>query len=162
MTKAEIRVDKILRETPLIDGHNDLPYTINKYLDDDLSRLHLEDLTLEDPWKSSMWSHTDIKRLREGRVGAQFWVSFIFCNGTRNYTKYALDRIEVIHQFVDKYPDTFSWADSVAGIRAAFKAGKIASLIGIENGQAIGNNRHEEEYSLRALRDFYDKGVRYS
>ena len=161
-TKEEIRVDRILRESPLIDGHNDLAFTIQKYEHSDVSRLHLEDLTLEDPRKSSNWSRTDIKRLRQGRVGAQFWASFVFCNGTTNSTKAALDGIEIIHQFVDKYPDTLYWADSVASIRAGFRAGKIASLIGIENGRAIGNQRNDLEYSLRALRDFYDKGVRYS
>ena len=146
------RVKRILDETPLIDGHNDLPFTVGKYLDFEVSKLHLEDLTIEDPWKYSEWSRTDINRLRKGMVGAQFWVSFVWCNSTQP-VKDAMQAIDVIHQMVAKYPDVFHWADSVASIREGFRKGKISSLIGLENGQGIGD-------SLGVLRLFYSLGVR--
>ena len=58
-------MDEILSHTPLIDGHNDFPHSVRKYLDRDVSRLQMEDLTNIEPWASQPDSHTDIKRLRE-------------------------------------------------------------------------------------------------
>merc|ERR1719347_590782 len=86
-------------------------------------------------------------------VGAQFWVSFVWCNSTQP-VKNAMQAIDVVHQMVAKYPDVFHWADSVASIREGFRKGKISSLIGLENGQGIGD-------SLGVLRLFYSLGVRY-
>jgi len=69
-TRAELqRVDRILRQTPLIDGHNDLPWAIRSDHNNDLSAVDLN----SDTRTLTPALHTDIPRLRQGRVGGQFW-----------------------------------------------------------------------------------------
>jgi len=152
-SEVERRVDDILSRTPLIDGHNDLAYSVKMNLDNNVSRLELEDLTSLQPWASQADSNTDIWRLREGRLGGQFWSAYIGCDSTDPVREF-LEQMDVIKQIVAKYPETFHYADSVAGIRAGFRAGKISSLIGVESGHAINS-------SLGVLRSLYSLGARY-
>ena len=151
-SEVERRVDRILSQTPLIDGHNDLAYSVKMILKNNVSRLQLEDLTSLQPWASQEDSNTDIRRLRQGRVGGQFWSAYIGCDSTEPVKEF-LEQMDVIKQIVRKYPDTFHYAESVADIRAGFKAGKISSLIGVESGHAIDS-------SLGVLRSLYTLGAR--
>uniref|UniRef100_A0A182UK51 Dipeptidase n=1 Tax=Anopheles melas TaxID=34690 RepID=A0A182UK51_9DIPT len=65
-------VRKVLKEVPLIDGHNDLPWNIRKFLKNQLREFRFgEDLRDITPWSTSAWSHTDLRRLKEGMVSAQ-------------------------------------------------------------------------------------------
>ncbi|KAL9696707.1 hypothetical protein quinque_016286 [Culex quinquefasciatus] len=65
-------VRKVLKEVPLIDGHNDLPWNIRKFLKNQLREFRFgEDLRDITPWSTSAWSHTDLRRLKEGMVAAQ-------------------------------------------------------------------------------------------
>ncbi|KOX81309.1 hypothetical protein WN51_00217 [Melipona quadrifasciata] len=65
-------IRRILTEVPLIDGHNDLPWNVRKFVHNQLGEVNLSsDLGRVDPWARSDWSHTDIPRLRAGLVGAQ-------------------------------------------------------------------------------------------
>lgn len=63
----------ILRRTPLIDGHNDLPWNIRRFAHNRLEYVNFTDGLVNDPWYKSPWSHTDLPRLKRGLVGAQFW-----------------------------------------------------------------------------------------
>ena len=113
------------------------------------------DLTKLEPWASDSTSQTDLRRLRKGMVGGQFWSAYMSCD--TQYTdavQTCLEQIDVIHQLVRNYPDDLQWADSADGIESAFKSGKIASLVGVESGHAIGS-------SLAVLRTIYDAGARY-
>ena len=152
-TEVERRVDDILSRTPLIDGHNDLAYSVKINLNNNVSLLELEDLTDIQPWASQTDSNTDIRRLREGKVGGQFWSAYIGCDSD-DPVKEFVEQMDVIKQIVAKYPETFHYADSVAGIRAGFRAGKVSSLIGVESGHAINS-------SLGVLRSLYTLGARY-
>jgi membrane dipeptidase len=96
---------------------------------------------------------TDIPRLREGRVSGQFWSVFI-PSGMSNPARTQLEQIELARRMIDAYPDTFLLATRAADVERARAQGKIASLLGMENGQALEN-------SLGALRAFYALGVRY-
>src|SRR5690606_19732769 len=60
------RARAILSTTPLVDGHNDLPWAIRQY------EAAPHDVVAYD-LRSRTPGHTDIPRLREGMVGAQFW-----------------------------------------------------------------------------------------
>ena len=72
----------------------------------------------------------------------------------KDATRTFIDQMDVVKQFVQKYPDTFQFATTAADIEDAVAKGKIASLIGVEGGHAIDS-------SLGTLRQLYDLGARY-
>jgi len=150
------RVYRVLGEYPIIDGHNDFPMGIRSLLKNDVDQLNFDhDLTQEEPWASYYANHVDLPRMRKGQMGGQFWSAFISCKSQyADAIQLFLEQIDVIKQFVARYPDDLHWAVSTADIEAARKSGKIASMIGVESGHAIGS-------SLPILRTLYDMGARY-
>src|SRR6266568_2403325 len=138
---------RILRTTPLIDGHNDIPDAIRER-----GGLDSVDFSVLQPTLM-----TDIPKLRAGVVGAQFWAAYVpvtTIHGGEHPAVYTLEQIDLAHRLCAKYPGTFAEARTAADIERNFRAGKISCLIGIEGGHAIEN-------SLGALRAFADLGVRY-
>jgi membrane dipeptidase len=137
---------ELLRSTPLIDGHNDLPWLIREETGGDVAAFHLERNNDFD---------TDIPRLREGMVGAQFWSVWIPGETPAGEAKrLQLEQIHTARQIIDTHPETFELALTADDIERLFSEGKIASLIGMEGGYALNN-------SLDAVREFYGLGVRY-
>jgi len=140
------RAKEILRTTPLIDGHNDLPWVIREETGGDVQAFQLE---LQNSFD------TDIPRMREGMVGAQFWSVWIPGETAASDTKRVqLEQIKTAQEIVDKHPDTFELALTADDIERVFADGKIASLFGMEGGYALHN-------SLDNVEAFYDLGVRY-
>ena len=140
---------KLHAESLVIDGHNDLPWELRRKD----SGASFRDIDLLRPQKNL---HTDIPRLRVGGVGAQFWSAYVPADtGKKGVAlKTTLEQIDTIHRMVARYPDTFEMASGTADIERIRKAGKIASLIGIEGGHSI-------EGSIGTLRCLYRLGVRY-
>jgi membrane dipeptidase len=138
----------IHRDAPVIDGHNDLPWELREK-----DGLAFRTIDLRRPQPAF---HTDIPRLRKGGVGVQFWSAYVPASTGRKGTavKNTLEQIDVIHRMVARYPDVFEMTGTTAEINRARKAGKIASLIGVEGGHSIDN-------SLDVLRCFHRLGVRY-
>src|SRR5260370_8514762 len=123
---------RILRTTPLIDGHNDIPDAIRER-----GGLDSVDFSVLQPRLM-----TDIPKLRAGGVGAQFWAAYVPVTTIHEGTHpavYALEQIDLSHRLCAKYPGTFAEAGTAADIERNFKAGKISFLIGIEGGHAIEN-----------------------
>jgi membrane dipeptidase len=142
------RAKRILRQTPLIDGHNDLPWRIRE---DSIARGNVDayDLRKHTP------GQTDLDRLKKGMVGAQFWSVYIPGEWRDSgYARVQLEQIAIARRMIAKYPDRLALALSADDIRRDFKQGKIGSLLGLEGGHAIEN-------SLGALRAYYDLGARY-
>ncbi|MGZ3333297.1 MAG: dipeptidase [Gemmatimonadaceae bacterium] len=142
------RARRILSQTPLIDGHNDLPWRIRE---DTVAHGNVDiyDLRKHTP------GHTDLDRLKKGMVGAQFWS--VYTPGEyrdSGYARVQLEQIDIARRVIAKYPDRLALALSAEDIRRDFKQGKIGSLLGLEGGHAIEN-------SLGALRAYYALGVRY-
>ena len=144
------QVLEILKEVPLIDGHNDVPWQYRGRADYKFSEIDFMDTTeLERPM------HTDIPRLKEGGVGAQFWSVFV-PYGLRGSeaVQATMEQIDFVHKMTEYYPDEFELALTADDIERIHANGKIASLIGMEGGHSIHN-------SLGALRQFYKLGARY-
>lgn len=136
---------RIHRESILVDGHNDLPWNLRDKKTPGFTRLDIS--------RSQKTLHTDIPRLRQGGLGAQFWSAWVPTESKHPVTQ-TLEQMDVIYRMVASYPDTFEMAYSVDDILRARKDGKIASLIGLEGGHSIDN-------SLGVLRMLYRLGARY-
>jgi membrane dipeptidase len=136
---------ELLTRVPLVDGHNDLAWEIR----DDAGG----DPLAYDLRKRHEKGDTDIPRLREGLVGGQFWSVWI-PSGDPTPARTQLEQIDIVRRMIDDYPDVFLFATRADDVEAAHRAGKIASFLGMENGQALQN-------SLGPLRTYYELGVRY-
>jgi membrane dipeptidase len=150
------RVDRVLLQTPLIDGHNDLPWEIRERFKSDVAAVNLMADTSHLPVEAGQAAlMTDIPRLRAGHVGAQFWSVWIPVS-TQGFeaVQMTLEQIDLVKRMSAQYPSDFAMAYSAADIRRIHKSRKIASLIGIEGGHQINN-------SLAVLRQMYDAGARY-
>ncbi|HUP62946.1 MAG TPA: dipeptidase [Thermoanaerobaculia bacterium] len=145
------RIDRILREVPLIDGHNDLPWQYRERVKNEIEKLDIR----ADQSKLEKPLHTDIPRLKQGRVGAQFWSVYVPASlKGADAVVATLEQIDVVHRLNALYPDTFALALTADDITRIHKRGMIASLIGMEGGHSIHN-------SLGTLRMLYHAGARY-
>jgi membrane dipeptidase len=136
---------------PLIDGHNDLPWELRQRVSNHLDKLDIAEDTsrLEKPL------HTDVPRLKQGGVGGQFWSVYIPSDmGGPQAVGIVMEQIDVVHRLAERHPDAFEIATTADDIERIHKAGKIASLIGMEGGHSIDN-------SLGVLRQLYAAGARY-
>ena len=148
-TKA--RIDRILKSTPLIDGHNDLPWALRENYGSQVEAIDVS----ADSDKLPKPLMTDIARLRTGRVGGQFWSVYIPAEVTGDAAiRMTIDQIDIVKRLVGKYPGDLELATTAADVVSIHKAGRIASLIGMEGGHQIGN-------SMAALRAMYALGARY-
>ncbi|HEV7765682.1 MAG TPA: dipeptidase [Thermoanaerobaculia bacterium] len=150
-TNAQPAVDRILKEVPLIDGHNDLPWQYRERAKNQLAKIDIR----QDQSKIEKPLHTDIARLRQGRVGGQFWSVYVPASMKgADAVQATLEQIDVVHRLDAIYPDTLALALTADDVTRIHKSGKVASLIGIEGGHSINN-------SLGVLRQMYDVGARY-
>lgn len=153
------RALRVLSSTPVMDGHNDLPWRIRE------DSTHPMDVDAYDLHKRTP-GMTDLARLKAGHVGAQFWS--IYTPGeptdavykskgavasTPGYARVQLEQFDIAKRVIAKYPE-LAWTPTSAQAKAAMKSGKIASLLGLEGGHAIEN-------SLALLRLYYELGARY-
>jgi membrane dipeptidase len=150
------RVDRVLAKTPLIDGHNDLPWELRDRSKGHLATIDLRSDTTKLPVpEGGATLMTDIARLRAGRVGGQFWSVWVPTDLEGNDAVQAtLEQIDLVKRMVAMYPADFQMAYTAADIRRIHRSRKIASLIGVEGGHSINN-------SLATLRTMYDLGARY-
>jgi len=137
---------EILDVAPIADGHNDLPWVIREKARGNV-------------WQWDIAGHvesdTDIPRLREGKVGTQFWSVYVPTGmSPLDAMRTQLEQIDIAREIIARYPDDLGFADSVSSIYGEHKRGRIASLLGMEGGHTLVN-------SLGALRAYYALGVRY-
>lgn len=144
------RVDRILAKTPLVDGHNDVPWQYRDRVGLQVDTLDLHDTTtLEPPM------HTDLQRLRAGKAGGVFWSVWVPVKlSGPEAALTCLEQIDVVHQMVARYPEQLGLALGADDVVRIHKEGRVASLIGMEGGHSIGD-------SLGALRMMYAAGARY-
>jgi membrane dipeptidase len=146
------RVARVLKATPLIDGHNDWPEV-------------LREREGEGRWTKDLRSglgtrqpepyDTDIARLRQGMVGGQFWSVFVSSAlPGPEQVRQTFEQIALVYSFAERYPDTFALARTAADVRRIHKGGRIAALIGVEGGGQI-------DQSLDVLRAYRALGAGY-
>jgi membrane dipeptidase len=143
--EVSAKARRIHQSALLFDGHNDLPWKLRELGDVSFTSI--------DIGRRLERGQTDIPRLREGGLKAQFWSVYIPSEHA-NPARTVAEQIDLVHRMVERYPDDLAMAASADDVERVVKAGKIASLIGIEGGVAI-----EEDLAL--LRDFYRLGARY-
>ncbi len=150
-SNIQLRVARLLKQTPLIDGHNDLPEALRGGFGNKWASVDLQ----QDTRKITPPLHTDIPRLHAGGVGGQFWSVWVSpqIKGA-DAVQATLDQIDIVRHMAATYPQDLQMAFTADDIVRIHKSGRIASLIGIEGGHQINN-------SLGTLRQMYQLGVRY-
>ena len=143
------RIDRILKRTPLIDGHNDLPWALREDHKQSVEGLESGTDGREPPLM------TDMERMRAGRVGGQFWSVYI--PGTTlgdEAIRTTLEQIDTAHRLIEAYPEHLEFAESADDMVRIHRKRRIGSMLGVEGGNQIGG-------SMAALRQFHARGVRY-
>ncbi len=139
------RARRIHSSLPVVDGHNDFPWKARVRAGGDLD--------VADPSTSLEGYHTDLGRLRDGGVGAQFWSVFVPA-WTPEPFRTTLEQIELVEAMVQRHPDRLEFATTSEDVERIRSGGRTACLLGAEGG-------HVNENSLEKLRDLFDRGVRY-
>ncbi|MFL5608902.1 MAG: dipeptidase, partial [Gemmatimonadaceae bacterium] len=153
------RALRVLRTSPVMDGHNDLPWRIRE------DSMHPGDVEAYDLRRRTP-GMTDLARLRQGHVGAQFWSIYIpgervdrtyapngAVSSVPGYARVQMEQFDIARRVIARYPE-LEWTPTAKEVRASMKRGRIGSLLGMEGGHAIEN-------SLPLLRQYYDLGARY-
>jgi membrane dipeptidase len=145
------RVARVLKATPLIDGHNDWAEVLREREGDGRWTLDLRSALGTRP----IPYNTDIERLRQGMVGGQFWSVYVSADlPPLEEIKETLEQIDLVKDIVARYPDTFALARTAADVRRIHQEGRIASMIGVEGGNQIADD-------LSVLRAYHDLGAGY-
>jgi membrane dipeptidase len=147
MTTDVDRARSLLSQSPILDGHNDLPWALRE-----LGRSNLDGVDLTGGIAET---HTDLPRLRAGGVGAQFWSVFVPSKLQGDGAVAAtLEQIDLTRRLIARFPGALEQAGTADDVERAMAAGKVASLMGAEGGHSIAS-------SLGVLRTLYTLGVRY-
>ena len=148
--KVQARIDRILKATPLIDGHNDIAEQLAENY-----RRSIVGLASGTDRRPDHPLMTDMARLRQGRVGGQFWSVYIDGAITGDAAiRETIEEIDLVRRMIDAYPSDLELARTANDVVRIHKAGRVASMIGVEGGRQIGG-------SLAALRQYYNLGARY-
>ncbi|AKH44070.1 membrane dipeptidase [Altererythrobacter atlanticus] len=145
-----------LEAAPVWDGHNDVPGQLRDRYGNVIADFDFNDGTDVPPsdWGSPSL-HTDLPRLREGKLGAQFWSVYVSASLPEpEATVAVMEQIDVMKRLIARYPDQLALSLTADDVEQAMAQGRIASLLGMEGGGALHG-------SLAVLRQFYDLGARY-
>lgn len=141
---------------PVFDGHNDVPIQLRARFDNQINNFDFADTSstgATHPAGRTM--HTDIARLTEGRVGAQYWSVYVPVSLSESEAvQMTIEQIDVMKRLIDRYPQSLRYVETADEVERAMADGRVASLLGMEGGHSIGS-------SLAVLRQMYALGARY-
>lgn len=145
-----------LEAAPVFDGHNDTPGQLRSRFNNQINDFDFTDtLPTADPATGEGAMHTDLVRLKAGKVGAQFWSVYVPHNANEAAAvQQAIEQIDVTKRLIARYPQAMRYVETADQVETAMRDGRIASLLGMEGGYSIGSN-------LGVLRQFYAMGARY-
>ncbi|MGY6551375.1 MAG: dipeptidase [Erythrobacter sp.] len=145
-----------LEAAPVFDGHNDVPNQLRARFANRINDFDFTDtLNTADPETGTGAMHTDLARLKTGKVGAQFWSVYVPHNDDEAVAvQQTIEQIDVTKRLIARYPQAMAYAETADQVEAAMAEGRIASLLGMEGGYSIGSN-------LGVLRQMYAMGARY-
>jgi membrane dipeptidase len=153
-TTPEETARAALARSPVVDGHNDVPEQLRARFGNDFSKFDFRDMSATATQKGGKM-HTDLARMRMGKVGGQFWSVWVDASLPEPEAVLEVtEQIDVVERLVAAYPKDMMLARSADDIETAFRQKRIASLIGMEGGHSIGS-------SLAVLRQMYRAGARY-
>jgi membrane dipeptidase len=145
-----------LEVAPVFDGHNDTPMQLRARLGNQINRFDFADTlgsARSDPFGRAM--HTDLTRLRKGRVGAQYWSVYVPASLPEpEAVQMTMEQIDVTKRLIARYPEDMAYAETADQVEDAMARGRIADLMGMEGGHSIGSD-------LGVLRQMYALGARY-
>jgi membrane dipeptidase len=145
-THIDGSIEALLAEHPVIDGHNDLLWTMRE--------LNGYDFAAYDVGERQTETQTDLPRLQDGGVGAQFWSVFVPCNEGERSVASTLEQVDAAYAMIARYADRLAPATTADQVEAAWRAGRIACLMGAEGGHQIAE-------SIGVLRMYHRLGIRY-
>lgn len=153
---AEETAAAALEAAPVFDGHNDVPIQLRSRFDNQINTFSFEDTTATgETHPEGRAMHTDLQRLRTGKVGAQYWSVYVpAALDEPEAVVMTLEQIDVTKRLIERYPDDLQLALTADDVEIALAQGRIASLLGMEGGHSIGS-------SLAVIRQMYDLGARY-
>lgn len=133
---------ELVQSALIVDTHIDVPYRIHAQWADVTAATDDGDF--------------DAPRARAGGLNAPFMSIYLPWHSEHDGTATALANalIDQVEAIAARDPAQFSMAYSSADVRQAFRDGKIALPLGMENGAAIQGD-------LDLLRHFYQRGIRY-
>lgn len=145
-----------LEVAPVFDGHNDVPIQLRARFDNQINDFDFSDTSgTAQSHPQGRMMHTDLARLAEGRVGAQFWSVYVSPSLPEpEAVQMTVEQIDVTKRLIDRYPDRLALALTADDVENAFRSGRVASMLGMEGGHSIGS-------SLAVLRQMYALGARY-
>jgi membrane dipeptidase len=145
-----------LEASPIFDGHNDVPFALRMRKNNQINEFDFHDtLDTSEGHPRGVAMHTDITRLRAGKLGAQYWSVYVPASLPEpEAVQMTIEQIDVTKRLIARYPEELELALSAKDVERVMASGRIASLIGMEGGHSIGS-------SLAVLRQMYGLGARY-
>lgn len=146
----------ILDIAPVFDGHNDVPIQLRARFNNQINAFDFADTSgTGEIHPAGRVMHTDLARLKEGKVGAQYWSVYVPASlDEPEAVQMTIEQIDVMKRLIARYPDALRYAETADDVESAMAEGKVASLLGMEGGHSIGS-------SLAVLRQMYALGARY-
>ncbi len=153
---AVITATAALEAAPIFDGHNDVPIQLRARFDNQINDFDFFDTTgTGETHPQGRVMHTDIPRLAEGKVGAQYWSVYVPVSLSEpEAVQMTVEQIDVMKRLIARYPGSLRYAETADEVERAMANGEVASLLGMEGGHSIGS-------SLAVLRQMYALGARY-